>query len=164
MDARPLSSACVLAVLLSVAACTAAPERRNWFNDPFAQATLGLPGCPVPEEPLYTEAEMRAQAHYRAERGTSCWLAGTCPDSNAYRRDPETNARVVAAVRAAQTFDDTNVWVSTQRRFVYLQGCVRSTAQRDALSALARAQEGVELVIDDLMVGTEGKPPYTVAH
>ena len=161
MRARPATIAVALALL---GACAAAPERRNWFDDPFEPATRGQPDCPVPEGPRYTEAEMRAQAHYRAERGTSCWLAGTCPDSNAYRRDPETNARVVAAVRAAQTFDDTSVWVGTQRRFVYLQGCVRSAAQRDALSALARAQEGVELVINDLMVGTEGKPPYTVAH
>lgn len=164
MDARPLARVRVLAVLLLAAACAAPPERRNWFNDPFAQATQGLPDCPAPEGPLYTEAEMRAQAHYRAERGTLCWLAGTCPDSNAYRRDPETNARVLAAVRASGTFNDTSVWVSTQRRFVYLQGCVRTTAQREGLTALARAQEGVELVIDELMIGTAGKPPYAVAR
>ncbi len=164
MDARRFARACIAGVLSSIAACATPPERRNWFNDPFERATAGLSACPAPEGPLYTEAEMRAQAHYRAERGTSCWLAGTCPDSNAYRRDPDTNARVVAALRADGSFQDTSVWVSTQRRFVYLQGCVRTAAQREAAVALARAQAGVELVIDELIVGTRDRPPYAVAH
>lgn len=161
MRGRPATIAVALALL---GACAAAPERRNWFDDPFEPATRGQPDCPVPEGPRYTEAEMRAQAHYRAERGTSCWLAGTCPDSNAYRRDPETNARVVAAMRADARFAATSVWVTTQRRFVYLQGCLRDPAQRDALTALTRAQAGVELVIDELMIGTQGPAPYAVAR
>ena len=67
-----------------------APERRNWFDTPFGQAVDGLPDCPRPEGPLITESEMRSLAHARIERGTSCWLAKKCEDSNAYRRDHAT--------------------------------------------------------------------------
>ena len=69
---------------------------------------------------------MRVQAHGRAERGTSCCLAGTCECGGAYRRDPEINDRVVAAIRDERRFRDTSVWVTTTRKFVTLQGCVRS--------------------------------------
>ena len=44
------------------------------------------------EGPLITADEMRQQAHGRIERGTSCWLAKKCEDSNVYRRDPEIQA------------------------------------------------------------------------
>lgn len=156
-------SACAPAIAPVPAPAQSQPqERRNWFDDPFEQATAGLPGCPVPEGPLMTEPEMRGEAHYRVERGTSCWLAGRCADSNAYRRDRETSAGVQAVIRADARFAHTSVWTTTQRRFVYLQGCVRDEAQRAALVALVRAQPGVELVLDELMIGTRGKPPYAI--
>ena len=47
---------------------------------------------------------MRAQAHERAERGTSCCLAGTCECGGAYKHDPEINARVVDAIKADKRF------------------------------------------------------------
>ena len=45
-------------------------ERRNWFDDPFFQIASGLPGCPVPLGPFYTEAERRTQMHSRLERSS----------------------------------------------------------------------------------------------
>ena len=57
-----------LIVTMGLVACaTAAPadERRNVFDDPFIMVTRDLPGCPVPEGPLYSEAEARAAAHDR---------------------------------------------------------------------------------------------------
>ena len=68
-----------------------AAERRNWFNDPFFQIAAQAPRCPVPLGPYLTAAEQRAEAHDRAERGTSCWLAGRCARSNAYAYDQETS-------------------------------------------------------------------------
>ena len=46
-------------------------ERGNFFDDPFIQVTAGLPNCPTPPGPRITRSEIRAEAHYRAERGTS---------------------------------------------------------------------------------------------
>ena len=37
--------------------------RTNAFNDPFVQVTRAITHCPVPEGPLYTEAEVRELAH-----------------------------------------------------------------------------------------------------
>ena len=66
----------------------AAEEPRTYQLDPFAQATDGFAGCPAAKPPVLTESEMRIQAHERAERGTSCCLAGTCECGGAYKHDP----------------------------------------------------------------------------
>jgi hypothetical protein len=138
-------------------------ERRNWFDDPFVQATKGLPGCPVPEPPLLTEAERQHEEHWRAERGTSCYRSGRCRLPNAYLYDKEIIPRVVKAIDAAGTFEDTSVWVEGQRRWVWLKGCVSTREQADELERLVRLIDDVEAVIPQLMVGTSipGKvPPY----
>src|SRR5271157_5375778 len=114
----------------------AAEEPRTYQLDPFAQATDGFAACPTARPPVLTEQEMRVQAHERAERGTSCCLAGTCECGGAYKRDPEINDRVIAAIRADQRFRDTSVWVTTMRKFVTLQGCVRNPPQGKALEHL----------------------------
>lgn len=156
MDATRL----LFAVLLAVSAAAPAQERRNWFNDPFERATAGLPGCPVPQGPLLTEAEQKREAHYRIERGTTCWLAKKCDEPNAYKRDPEINAAAAAAIRADPTLRDTSVWVITQRKFVFVQGCVRARAQIKRIAAAVRADPRVEYVGDEVLIGTRGKPPY----
>ena len=166
MPRAVLSSLCA-AVLFAAApaagAAADAEERRNWFDDPFAQATHGLPGCPPPLGPLITEAQMRREAHGRIERGTSCWLAGRCAEPNAYARDHEINAEVARQLAAMPQLRDTQLWVITQRRFVFLQGCVRSRAQIEAAVTRVRALPGVDYVSDELMVGTRGRPPYETA-
>jgi hypothetical protein len=152
---------CIVALLAALAcAPAAAQQRRNWFGDPFAQATSGLPGCPVPEGPLTTEDEMRREGHARIERGTTCWLQNKCDEPNAYKRDPQINAAVVAAIAGDARFAGTSLWVTTQRKYVFLQGCVRSRAQIGQLVELARRVPRVEYVGDELLVGTRGKPPY----
>jgi len=52
-----------------------ADKRANYFNDPFVQVTDGIADCPVPKGPMITEAEMKAQAHSRVERGVPKWNA-----------------------------------------------------------------------------------------
>ena len=113
-------------------------ERRNWFDTPFGPAVVGLAACPRPEGPLITEDEMRRQAHGRIERGTSCWLAKQCEDSNAYQRDPEIQQRVVDVIGSDPAFADSSVWVTTERRWVTLQGCLGTTALRSAEVAMRR--------------------------
>jgi hypothetical protein len=138
--------------------------RRNAFDDPFVEVTQGMAGCPQAEGPLFTEAQIQAEAHDRAQRGTSCWLAGRCRLHNAYLYDKEIIPRVVKAVKADGGYRDTTVWALGQRRYVWLKGCVARPEQRDAMERLVRQIDDVDGVVNELMVGTTGKPPYkTVA-
>jgi len=118
--------------------------------DPFGRATNGHPHCAPVAPRLLTPEEMRGEAHARVERGTRCAMEGTCEPGGAYRRDPEINAQVIAAIGADPRFRDTSVWVTTSRRWVTLQGCVRSTAEKKALVAFVRGQPRVESVYDEL--------------
>lgn len=154
----------LLAVTLTCAATAQGQERRNWFNDPFEQATRGLRGCPVPEGPLLTEAEHRREAHYRIERGTSCWLAKKCDEPNAYQLDHEINATAAAALHARGRLRDTSLWVITQRRFVFVQGCVRDPAQIRLVVDAVRSDARVEHVQPEVLVGAHGRPPYPSVH
>jgi hypothetical protein len=148
----------LLAVTAMLGLLTAAAEEpRTYQLDPFAQATEGFAGCPTVKPPVLTEQEMRVQAHERAERGTSCCLAGTCECGGAYKRDPEINGRVIAAIRGDRQFRDTSVWVTTMRKFVTLQGCVRSRAQKKALERLVKRQPDVAIVWNETTVGAS--PP-----
>ena len=146
----------VLAVaMLALAAYASAEDSRTYQLDPFAQATGGYPGCPEGKPPVLTEQEMRITAHERAERGTSCCLAGTCECGGAYKHDPEINERVAKAVRDDGRFRDTSVWVTTMRKFVTLQGCVRSRTQKSALERLVKHQPDVAIVWNETTVGTK---------
>lgn len=121
--------------------------------DPFAQATTGLPACPVVKPRLYTPDEMRTEAHVRSERGTRCWLEGTCEPGGAYKRDAEINDYVRAVIAADQRLTQTSIWITTSRKWVTLKGCVRTSAQRKALLALVRNQANVERMFDEVTVG-----------
>ncbi len=138
-------------------------ERKNWFNDPFFQISKGLAACPVPEGPMLTFDEQRLQAHWRAERGTSCWLAGKCKDSNAYRYDKTLAPQVEAALKAVPGVSASSVWVTVQRRWVFLEGCVTSREQALKIEQAAKAVPDVEVVVPALMIGTRSKPPYALA-
>jgi hypothetical protein len=165
MPSRIRVLAPIVGALLASAASNVAPAdtRRNVFGDPFVQLTRGAPACPVPEGPLYTEAEAREAAHDRSQRGVSCHLAGRCRLPNAYLYDREIAPRVVIAVEADGRFARTSVWALGQRRIVWLKGCVASGAEAAALEQLVRQIDDVEGVVNELMVGTAGKPPYRVA-
>lgn len=147
----------ILFALASAVGCltAAAEEPRTYQLDPFAQATVGFASCPMAKPPLLTEREMRIQAHERAERGTSCCLAGTCECGGAYKHDPEINDRIIAAIRDDKRFHDTNLWVTTMRKFVTLQGCVRSESQRKALERLVKRQPDVAIVWNETTVGAK---------
>jgi hypothetical protein len=129
--------------------------------DPFAQATSGFKGCPSSSPPLVTPEQMRIIAHERAERGTYCALEGRCEPGGAYRRDPEVNERVRAAIAQDKRFASTSVAVTTTRRFVTLTGCVHSATQRHALVDLVKAQFGVDRVFDETRVGIAATHPPT---
>lgn len=127
--------------------------------DPFAQATNGFNGCPPSSPPLVTPEQMHIVAHERAERGTYCALEGRCEPGGAYRRDPEVNERVRAAIAQDKRLAGTSVAVTTTRRFVTLTGCVHSSAQRRALVDLVKAQSGVDRVFDETRIGVAAGHP-----
>jgi hypothetical protein len=161
--AAAAASAAPASTSAAASATSHAGERRNWFDDPFVQATHGLPGCPEPEPPLLTEAEMQHETHWRAERGTSCYRAGRCRLPNAYLYDKEIVPRVVKAIDAAGTYADTSVWIEGQRRWVWLKGCVSTPQQAQDLEQMVRLIDDVEAVIPQLIVGTTmkaGTPVY----
>jgi BON domain len=141
----------VLAVGVSAAAM-AAEERANYFDDPFLQVTSAIADCPPQPGPLITQAEMRAQAHVRAERGTSCYQSGRCRLPNAYLYDKEIVPRVGKAILADGHFAQTSIWVEGRRRWVWLKGCVRTRAEVVALERLVRNIDDVESVINELVV------------
>lgn len=141
----------VLVLAMSAGACSAAdlspaePLLLNPFGDPFVQATAGR-DCPVPLGPAYTEATRRQEAHSRIERGTSCWLAAECAEPNAYRFDARIAQAALAALRSDPSLAGTAIWVTAQRRFVYLEGCVASEAQAARAEALVKAVADVQYV------------------
>ena len=150
----------VLAACLLAVSAVRAQERTNYFHDPFLPATSSIAGCPVPDGPLFSAAEVRQVEHERVQHGTSCYLSGRCRLPNSYLYDQEIVPRVAQSIQRDGRFDDTSVWVMGQRRIVTLMGCVRSREQADALEKSVALVDDVMNVVNQLMVGTQGPPPY----
>ena len=61
--------------------------------------------------------------------------------------------RVQKAVDADGRFDrTTSVWAWGQRRWIWLQGCVSSDVESQALETLVRGLDDVEGVVNELVV------------
>ena len=155
MDARRVVVMAVLAVALI--ACASAHGEDKVQLDPFAQATHGFAACPEQPPPLLAPEQARAESHVRVERGLRCAMEGKCEPGGAYKRDPEINERVRTSIAADSRFANTSLWVTTSRKWVTLQGCVRSAAQRKALVAFVVKQPDVERVFDELAIGLPTK-------
>ena len=148
--------------LLTLALIASAPARGEdkVQLDPFARATHGYAACPEQAPPLLTAEAARVESHVRVERGLRCAMEGKCEAGGAYKRDPEVNERIRALIAADVRFADTSIWVTTTRKWVTLEGCVRSSAQRKALVALIAKQPDVERVFDELSTGLPKKTPH----
>ena len=143
-------------------AAQAVPERQNWFNDPFFQISNAIPDCPVPAGPLITEQERRVQSHHRAERGTTCWLAGQCDRPNFYAYDADIADAIKAALKASNPFAGATLWVTVQGRVVYIEGCVPDQGMEPALETFAKGVAGVQQAIAAVLVkgAPSARPPY----
>jgi len=139
-----------IAFLITLIMVTAQAEeaRSNYFNDPFLNVTLAIKDCPVPAGPMLTEAQARAEAHSRIERGTSCYQSGQCRLPNSYLYDQEIIPRVKRAIEADGRFAETSIWIEGQRRFVTLNGCVQTSGQAKELEKLVRRLDDVEGVVN----------------
>ena len=150
--------------LLALAALTAGAQAgdavQNWFDDPFFQISNAVPDCPLPAGPFTDEADRHVQAHRRAEKGTTCWLAKECDRPNAYAYDQY----IATALRAALNgrFADTTLWVTVQGRVVYIEGCATRDSVVDEVEAAVRAQPQVQRAIAIIRTDAAARPPYRV--
>ena len=144
--------------LLSLSPCAGAADLDNYYQDPPPRrATGGIADCAAPVVRALTPDEARREAHQRVERGTSCFLAGTCPAGGDYKDDAAVNERVAAAIGADPRFTGASIWVTTLRKFVTVQGCLVDEAQGRQLEQFVRAIPGVRLVWQEARVA--GRPP-----
>lgn len=158
------SSVALLVAAMGLGGSAMAQEspRLNPFGDPFVAVTAARP-CAAPRGPAYTEAEIRQEAHYRAERGTSCWLAGRCSEPNAYRYDARIAEAATQALRDDAALADTALWLVAERRFITLLGCVADERQAARAAAIARAVPDVDAVLLQLAL-PGGAPSYPLAR
>ncbi|HSC64038.1 MAG TPA: BON domain-containing protein [Caldimonas sp.] len=142
------------------AAARSADDLRNWFDDPFFQISSSVPDCPVPAGPFVGEADKRVQAHRRAEKGTTCWLAGECERPNAYAYDADIAAAFRKAVAGPDRLPGTTLWVTVQGRVVYIEGCALRESSVAAVEALARSLPHVQQAIAIVRTDPAARPPY----
>ncbi len=158
---RPVYFVAAAAALLSLAAQrAAAQDLRNWFEDPFFQISDAVPRCPEPAGPRVSEAERRVQAHRRAEKGTTCWLARECERPSAYAYDRDIASGILAAMRTRPSFPDTSLWVTVQGRVVYIEGCIARQAQAAEIEAFIRQVPHVQQAIAIVTTTPAASPPY----
>lgn len=157
----------LLALLLFVQSATAEPLK-NHYNDPFIQVTNGIKTCPQPRGPFMTLQEARAEAHPRVERGTTCFRAGKCSEPNSYRYDARiahaAQRAAAAAVLKSPGLAASSVWITVQRRFIFVHGCVARSEQISRWETLFKRVADVEYVGADLAVLDAGKLPKRVPY
>lgn len=151
-------------VLLPGLGLAQAPVLQNWFDDPFFQVSAARPDCPEPAGPRVTAAERQQQSHRRAEKGTTCWLAGEagCERPNAFAYDRDIATAIRQALRAQDALlVRSSLWITVQGRVVYIEGCVAGAGQAAELEALIRAQPHVQQALALLRVdGLVAPLPY----
>lgn len=139
-------------------------QQTRHTDDPMLLVRHEIARCPVPAVPVETPAQARESAHWRAERGTSCYRSGRCRLPNAYLYDAEIIPRVRQFIQQDDRFSGTSLWVLGQRRWVFVMGCVASQAQGKALEQAIQGIDDVEAVIGQWRVGADGQVPYPVAE
>jgi hypothetical protein len=166
---KPGSVAILLVTLVTSGALTSTTwntahaqetERKNWYNDPFFTLSQGFADCPVPLGPFMTKAQMEDDAHYRVERGTTCWLAHKCTKPNSYMYDAPIADAIRTHFNDPHQFDGTSLWITVQRRFVYAEGCAPASFDAQALAKQLEAIPDVEQVFMRVSPTTQGPLPY----
>jgi len=144
----------------ATATATADTARKNWYNDPFFALSNSIAACPQPLGPLMTKAEAEDDAHYRVERGTTCWLAHKCTKPNSYLYDPDIAAAIRRQLQGDALFAGTSIWITVQRRFVYAEGCAGAGFDSAALERRLAAIPDVEQVFVRVRSDSRGPLPY----
>jgi hypothetical protein len=143
------------------AAAGQAQQLGNWFEDPFVQVRNLVADCPEPLGPRLTRQQATEQEHARAERGTSCYLAGECTKPNAYAYDAQIVAEVIKLFDSDPALAaDSSLWITVTRRFVYIEGCSGKMADIDKTEALIRTIPQVQQVVVNVTADPRGHLPY----
>jgi osmotically-inducible protein OsmY len=100
---------------------------------------------------------VRAEAHVRAQAGTSCYYSGRCRLPNAYLYDKEIAPRVVQYLNRDDRLADSSIWVLVRQRHVILQGCVRTREQAQEMERAVGLIDDVVGVVPQLSL--PGEPP-----
>jgi hypothetical protein len=156
-------------LLVSIAATLvhAQQPRSNHGHDPFFQISKALSDCPTPLGPLETEKEWLDDSHYRIERGNSCWIEGRCRLSNAYLYDAEiadaVQRRLATLNVATHWREQSTLWLTLQRRFIYVEGCVAPGFDKHTFLTELEKTADVERVIDNTVVNPHAAQlPYKI--
>ncbi|MFM0052133.1 BON domain-containing protein [Caballeronia grimmiae] len=124
----------------------------NRGNDPFLHVSSAIVACPTPSGPVQTEQEWLADSHYRIERGNSCWIAGRCRLPNSYGYDREIAESVTRRLNALNASlhwrEKTSLWLTLQRRFIYIDGCVSPDFDKTRFVSELGETADVEKIID----------------
>ena len=139
-----------------------AEELRNWFNDPFFQISASVPDCPLPVGPFVSESDKRVQAHGRAEKGTTCWLAKECDRPNAYAYDQDIADSFRRAIAGGDRLRGTTLWVTVKGRVLYIEGCALQNSAVAGVEALARSLPHVQQAIAIVRTDPRSPAPYKV--
>ena len=159
----PAALAACLALCADAQAQTSADAqapRKNWYNDPFFALSGAVSACPLPLGPLMTREEAEDDAHYRVERGTTCWLAHKCSKPNSYLYDADIAAEIREQFKGDASLANTSLWITVQRRFVYAEGCANASFDRAALQRRLEAIPDVEQVFVRVTADPHGVLPY----
>jgi hypothetical protein len=150
------------ASLASAAPALAANDKplANWFGDPYFEVRHAVVDCPTPLGPLTTGDELQTQTHARSERGTRCWLEGRCTRPNSYLYDKDIADGVKQRFASTKAYRDASLWVTVQRRIVWIEGCVAPGYRSGSLDRLAASVPDVELVVVNVRKGPKGDVPY----
>jgi hypothetical protein len=137
----------------------------NRGNDPFFQVSTSIARCPEPLGPLTTPQEWLDDAHYRIERGNSCWIEGRCRLSNAYLYDAEIAESVQRRLQninfTTHWREKSTLWLMLQRRFVYVEGCVSPDFDKSRFLFELEKTADVDKVIDNTITDLSTRPlPY----
>ena len=137
---------------------------QNWFHDPFFQISDAVPNCPITAGPFVTEKERTAEAHHRAERGTTCWLVGKCDRPTSYDYDQDIASAFKSALKANKNefLGKSTLWVTVQGRVVYIEGCAQDRSLARKIETFTMALPYVELAVAKVRTDPSLPPPYTL--
>ena len=151
----------VIAAMLGPCAAQGGDEIvRNWFKDPYFQVRSAIARCAVPLGPFATEEQMLKETHYRSERGTRCWLEKKCTKPSSYLYDADIATAVRSRFDASRGLRDASLWVTVQRRFVWIEGCVRSGRDEREIEELLRDVPDMDRLIVFVSHVPAAAPPY----
>jgi len=135
---------------------------RNWFNDPFFAVRSAIVDCPRPLGPYVTEIQRLQETHYRSERGLRCYLEKKCSKPSSYMYDADIAAAVQSRFAASRALRGASLWVTVQRRFVWVEGCVASKGGQREIEALLKGVPDMERLIVFVWGGRGGQAPYRI--